>query len=91
MKLFDEVFFCFPLTGNNSVTLTFLFDCLDMKLNIPTCFKRLYLQGSTIIIKLTYVITYVCQNFGVHDIYVQIPKSIYQASYLLPGDFPNNI
>ena len=37
-KLVYETFFCFPLTGNNSLTLTFLFDCLDMKRNIPTCF-----------------------------------------------------
>ena len=42
VKLFDETFFCFPLTGNNSKTLTFLFDCLDMKLNLPTCFKGFY-------------------------------------------------
>ena len=26
------MFLCFPLTGNNSVTLLFLFDCLGMKL-----------------------------------------------------------
>ena len=47
-------------------------------------------QGSTIIIKLLHVITYVCQNFGVRDVRVQIPKIIYQASYFLHSDFPNN-
>ena len=35
-------------------------------------------HGSTIIIKLPYVIMYVCQNFGVPDIHGQIPKSMYQ-------------
>ena len=34
------------------------------------------------------MITYVCQNFGVDDVHGQIPKRIYQASYLLPSDFP---
>ena len=46
-------------------------------------------QGSTISLKSPYVITYVCQNFGVHDVRGQIPKHMYQA-YLLPSDFPNN-
>ena len=36
---------------------------------------------STVTIKLLYVIMYMCQNFGVSDVLVQIPKSIYQASY----------
>ena len=36
------------------------------------------------------MITYIYQNFGVHDVHGQIPKSIYQASYLLPTDYPNN-
>ena len=36
------------------------------------------------------MITYVCQNFGVRDIRGQIPKSLQQALYLLPSDFPNN-
>ena len=36
------------------------------------------------------MIMFVCQNFGVHDIHGQIPKSIYQVSYLLPSDFPKN-
>ena len=49
-----------------------------------------WLQGSTITIKLLYVITYVCQNFGVHNVHGQIPKGIYQASLLLTSDFPNN-
>ena len=32
---------------------------------------------------------YVCQIFGVCDVHGQIPKkNIYQASYLLPSDFP---
>ena len=35
-------------------------------------------------------ICYVCQNFGVLDLHGQIPKSIHQASYLLPNGFPNN-
>ena len=43
-----------------------------------------------ITIKPPYVITYGCQNFGLHDIQEQIPKSLYQVSYLLPKDFPNN-
>ena len=47
-------------------------------------------QGSTITIKSPYVITYVRQNFGVRDVRGQIPKSLCQASYLLPSDFPNN-
>ena len=47
-------------------------------------------QGSTITIKSAYVITYVCQKFGVCDICGQILNGIYQASYLLPSDFPNN-
>ena len=38
LKLFNEVFFCFPVTVNNSTTLIFLFDCIDMIINIPTCF-----------------------------------------------------
>ena len=43
-------------------------------------------QGSTIIIELPYVY----QNFDVGDVHGEISKSIYQASYLLPNDFPNN-
>ena len=39
VKLFDHAFFCFPLTVNNSMTLIFLFDCLAIKLNIPTFLK----------------------------------------------------
>ena len=49
------------------------------------------MQGSTITIKLPYEIKYVCQNFGIHDICAQIPKSIYPPSYLLPSDFPKNL
>ena len=30
---------------------------------------------------------YLCQNFALHEVCKQIPKSIYQASYLLPSDF----
>ena len=45
------------------------------------------IQGSTIIITLPFVITYLYQNFGICDIHGQIPKSIYQASYPLPRDF----
>ena len=47
-------------------------------------------QGLTITKILPYVITYVCQKFGVRDKRGQIPKSIYQASYHLPSDFQNN-
>ena len=47
-------------------------------------------QVLTITIKLPYMVTYVCWNFGICDTLVEIPKSIYQASYLLPSDFPNN-
>ena len=36
------------------------------------------------------VITYMCQNFDVHDVLRQIPKSTCQKSYLLFNDFPNN-
>ena len=38
--------------------------------------------------QLLYMITYVCQNFGIHDVLGQ--KGMYQASHLLPSDFPNN-
>ena len=38
-----------------------------------------YQQGSTMIIKLPYVITNVYQNFGIGDEHGQIPKSIYQV------------
>ena len=38
LKLFNEAFFCFPVTGNNLTTLIFLFNCIYMILNIPTCF-----------------------------------------------------
>ena len=31
-----------------------------------------------------------CQDFGIRDIRRQIPKSIYQATYLLTTDFLNN-
>ena len=48
------------------------------------------MQGSTIIIKLPYVIAYMCQNFGLCEVRGQIPTSIYQASYLLPSDFPKH-
>ena len=44
-------------------------------------------QGSAITLKSPYV----CQIFGVRDVRGQIPKSIYQALYLLPSDFPGNI
>ena len=47
-------------------------------------------QGSTIIIKLPYLISYVCQSFGVRHVRGQIPKNIHLAPYLLPNDFPNN-
>ena len=47
-------------------------------------------QDSTITIKSTHVIKYLCQSFGVRNVRGQIPKSIYQASYFLPSDFSNN-
>ena len=56
---------------------------VDIKLN-------LYIQDSTITIKSLYMITYVCQNFDIHDIQGQIPKSILQVSYFLPTDFPKS-
>ena len=34
--------------------------------------------------------TYACQTFEVCDVRGQIPKSIYQVSYLLASDFPDN-
>ena len=37
-----------------------------------------------------YVMMYLCQNFDIHDIRGEIPKSMYQESDLLPSDFPNN-
>ena len=40
VKLSHKVSFCFPRTGYNSITLIFLFDCQDMKPNIPTCFLK---------------------------------------------------
>ena len=52
--------------------------------------ETLYIQVSTITIKSPDVITYVYHNFGVHDVRGQIPKSIYQASYFLSRDFPDN-
>ena len=36
------------------------------------------------------MIMYVCQNFGICDVHGQVPKSKYQASYLLPSGIPNN-
>ena len=37
------------------------------------------------------VCDHVClPKFGIHYVCGLIPKSIYQASYLLPSDFPNN-
>ena len=60
----------------------YVYICIYIYIYIHT-----YIQGSTII-KLAYVITYVCQNFGVRDVRGQIPKNIYEASYLLPSDFP---
>ena len=47
-------------------------------------------QCLTVTIKSPYVITYVCQNFGICDVRGKITKSINQASYLLPSDFPKN-
>ena len=55
---------------------------------IPRSIKKQ--QASTITIKSPYGIAFVCQIFGVRDVRGQIPKSIYQALYLLPSDFPNN-
>ena len=44
-----------------------------------------YQQGSTMIIKLPYVITNVYQNFGIGDEHIS-----YQVPYPLPIDFRNN-
>ena len=43
-------------------------------------------QGSAITLKSPHL----CQIFGVRDVRGQIPKSIYQALYLLPSDFADN-
>ena len=48
------------------------------------------MQGSTITIKLPFMIMYVCQDFGISDVRLQIPKGIYQASEHLPSYFLNN-
>ena len=56
-----------------------------------SCVKLMYNpQDSTITIKSTHVIKYLCQSFGVRNVRGQIPKSIYQASYFLPSDCSNN-
>ena len=47
-------------------------------------------QGLAVTIKLPFMITYGCQNFGVRDARAQTPKSIYRAPYLFRSDFPNN-
>ena len=40
VKLFDDTFFCFPLAGSDLITLNILFDCLEMKSNILSCFSK---------------------------------------------------
>ena len=60
---------------------------------VKFCFFKKYLnvqQGSTITIKSPYVITYICQDFGVRDVRRQIPKAIYRMSNLFPSDFSNS-
>ena len=53
--------------------------------------KYAYLiQNLTITIESSYMIMYMCQNFGVCDICRQIPKSICQVSYKRPSDFLYN-
>ena len=47
-------------------------------------------QGSTSTIKSPYVIMYEWQNFSVRDVRGKISKSIYQTSYSLLSDVPNN-
>ena len=47
-------------------------------------------QGLTVITKSPYMITYMCQNFGVCDVCVKIPKNICKVPFLLPCDFSNN-
>lgn len=47
-------------------------------------------QGSTMTIIFSYVITYVCQTFEVCKAGGVMSKSMYQAPYLLPSNFPNN-
>ena len=48
---------------------------------------RKILSGFDSYHKIALLITYMCQNFGIPDVLGQIPKSIYQASYLLHSDF----
>ena len=74
-NILPEIFFCF-LAWYVSGTYSEKFAQIE--------------QDSTITIKSLCMITYSCQNFGVRDVCGKIPKSIYQASYLLPSDFPNN-
>ena len=54
------------------------------------CQYLINIQVLRITIKLSYVTMYVCQNFGVPDVRGKITKSIYQASYRLLSNFPNN-
>ena len=62
----------------------------DVTENLQSDLKVVLEQDSTITIKSLYVITIMCQNFGMRDIRGQVPKRINQMSYLLPSDFPNN-
>ena len=48
----------------------------DLKVNFLARFLKALaknFEGSTITIKLLYIITYMCQNFGIRDILGQIP------------------
>ena len=47
-------------------------------------------HGSTITIKLSCVITYVCQNLAYITYVGKYQKAYIKASYLLPSDFSNN-
>ena len=62
----------------------------DVTENLQSDLKVVLEQDSTITIISLYVITIMCQNFGMRDICGQVPKSMNQMSYLLPSDFPNN-
>ena len=47
--------------------------------NVPESFHFILQQGSTITIKLPYVIMYACRKFDIRDVRGQLPKSKYQA------------
>ena len=58
--------------------------CLTYSQNVRRVWFK---EGLTVTIKLSYMIFYVYQNSGIHDVHGQLQKSMCQVSYLLPGDF----